>query len=405
MVVCILSIIFVDDRTIDGSSNRLNMIYRQLKNKKEHTLARIASFEQENASSEYMLMMQVDDVCLSYTEQIQALKASFDECRKDCFPEARPVFMRFFLSDAANQTAGLEKLWIENAGCAVSVVEQPPLDGSKIALWAYLQTSVKVKALPKGLYAVEKGAYIHYWRGSVLNPEMTGSSERQMRELLEEYVSLLEEQSCRLEANAIRTWIFVQNVDVNYAGVVRARNEIFQREGLTPQSHFIASTGIQGRNANPKVLVQWDTYALKGLSKDKIQYLHAPSHLNPTYEYGVSFERGTCVHFPDYRQVFISGTASIDNQGQVLYVGDVRQQTFRMWENVEMLLKEADCDFGDVAQMIVYLRDISDYEVVRRLFAERFPEIPMLMVHAPVCRPAWLIEMECIAFKASSPKH
>ena len=31
-----------------------------------------------------------------------------------------------------------------------------------------------------------------------------------------------------------------------------------------------------------------------------------------------------------------------------MYAGDVRRQTERMWENVEALLKEADCGFGDV---------------------------------------------------------
>ena len=66
-------------------------------------------------------------------------------------------------------------------------------------------------------------------------------------------------------------------------------------------------------------------------------YLYAPTHLNPTYEYGVSFERGTYVDYGDRRQVFISGTASINHRGEVVYPGDIRKQTERMWENVETL--------------------------------------------------------------------
>lgn len=58
--------------------------------------------------------------------------------------------------------------------------------------------------------------------------------------------------------------------------------------------------------------------------------------------------------------------------------------------------------FEDVAQMIVYLRDASDYPVVRALFAKRFPDTPIQFVVAAVCRPAWLIEMECIAIVANS---
>ena len=71
-----------------------------------------------------------------------------------------------------------------------------------------------------------------------------------------------------------------------------------------------------------------------------------------------------------------------------------------MWENVEALLKEGGAGYDDVMQIVVYLRDISDYDLVKRLFAERFPHIPTVFTLAPVCRPTWLIEMECIAVTA-----
>ena len=34
------------------------------------------------------------------------------------------------------------------------------------------------------------------------------------------------------------------------------------------------------------------------------------------------------------------------------------------------------------------------------MFNHRFPDIPKVIVLAPVCRPGWLIEMECMATKA-----
>jgi hypothetical protein len=145
----------------------------------------------------------------------------------------------------------------------------------------------------------------------------------------------------------MRTWFFVQNVDVNYAGVVKARNEVFVTQNLTEKTHYIASTGIGGRHTDPAVLVQMDTYAVQGVSAEQVHFLYAPHHLNPTYEYGVSFERGTYVDYGDRRQVFISGTASINNKVRWCHPGDIRRQTERMWENVEALLKEADCSLDD----------------------------------------------------------
>jgi enamine deaminase RidA (YjgF/YER057c/UK114 family) len=62
-------------------------------------------------------------------------------------------------------------------------------------------------------------------------------------------------------------------------------------------------------------------------------------------------------------------------------------------------LKEADCTYDEVGVMIVYLRDIADYDVVNRLYEERFPNTPRIIVHAAVCRAGWLIEMECMAIK------
>ena len=142
-----------------------------------------------------------------------------------------------------------------------------------------------------------------------------------------------------------------------------------------------------------------DAFAIEGLNPGQINYLYARTHLNPTYEYGVSFERGTAVDYGDRRQVLISGTASINNRGEVVHAGDVRRQTERMWENVEALLKEAGCGFEDMGHAIVYLRDTADYAVVKEMFDARFPEVPKVITLAPVCRPGWLVEMECMAVK------
>ena len=168
---------------------------------------------------------------------------------------------------------------------------------------------------------------------------------------------------------------------------------------MNPSSHYIASTGIQGQSADPKELVLMDTYAVKGLKREQIRFLHAKSHLNPTYEYNVTFERGVSVLYGDRRHVLISGTASINNKGEIVHPGDIRRQTQRMWENVEALLQEASCTFEDVAHMIVYLRDIADYSSVKALYDKRFPQTPKVFLLAPVCRPGWLIEMECMAIK------
>ena len=139
-----------------------------------------------------------------------------------------------------------------------------------------------------------------------------------------------------------------------------------------------------------------------GLRTEQQRYLYAPTHLNRTSDYGVTFERGTLIQYGDRNHVLISGTASINNRGEVLHVGDIRLQTLRMWENVEKLLAEGGMTYDNVMQIVVYLRDGADYSLVSDMMRERFPRIPYVITLAPVCRPTWLVEMECVAVKATS---
>ena len=291
------------------------MSHKQLRNHKsqENTLVEISRFEPAEGVAEYHVMIHVTRPSLTYQEQLDTLLDTYYQLLENELKGAVAVFKRYFLSDAANQADWLAVQVPESSVCACSIVEQPPLNGTKIALWVYLQSGVQCRALESGLFEVSHGAYRHLWGGSASN--RAANSEYQTRLLLNDYILQLIAQGGHLAENCIRTWFFVQNVDVNYAGVVKARNEVFVTQGLTPQTHYIASTGIGGRHADKQVLVQMDTYAVLGIRQEQIHYLYAPTHLNPTYEYGVSFERGTYVDYGDRRQVFISGTASINHRG------------------------------------------------------------------------------------------
>lgn len=358
----------------------------------------ISEFASETEHAEFQIMLSVNDSMLTFEEQYRRILEAYIRVVKEELPDnSVAVFRRYFLSDAANQSDLVMDWECENADAALSIVQQPPLNGSKIAMWIYLQTGVSAERLKNGMLKVSFGDYTHYWTGSNFNK--ASNSEYQTRLLLNDYIMQLTEQGCSLYNNCIRTWFFVQNVDVNYAGVVKARKEVFVTQNLTEKTHYIASTGIEGRHALPEVTVQMDTYAVKGIEESQIKYLYGSTHLNPTYEYGVTFERGTLVSYPDRKHIFISGTASIDNKGEILHPGNIRKQTERMLENVEVLMNEAGSSLSDIAQAIVYLRDTADYSVVKKIFSDKGFEFPYLIVHAPVCRPGWLIEMECIGMK------
>ncbi|MCL5269916.1 MAG: Rid family hydrolase [bacterium] len=314
------------------------------------------------------------------------------------------LLRRFFCSDPANQALLLEADPLANPRatadpCAVSWVGQAPVPEGKVALWAY-HANDPGGALDKSL----DGATLTWRRGELAHHWTTGLSSvdgrtpyDQTHALFEQYDGWLQGRGLALSDHVIRTWLFVQNIDANYQGMVLARREYFAARGLTPRTHYIASSGIEGNSPTPGARVTLDAYAVGGLRPDQIRYLAALDHLAPTYTYGVTFERATAVSYRDRRQVIISGTASIDPQGNILYPGDVARQLDRTLENIAALLDQAGATLADMALFIVYIRDPGDHAVARRRMRERIGEAPLAVVVAPVCRPGWLIEVEGLA--------
>ena len=340
-------------------------------------------------TAEHHILITVSDPALPFAQQLDAVRQAAEAAA-----EGRTLhFRRFFLSDAANQYSGLREVLSRLPDAPTSVVQQEPLDGTRIAAWLYATSPLES---PDGIPT--HNGFSHRWTGSLVCSD--GDSYRQMSGIFRNYGAALARQGLSLADNAIRTWIFVRDVDCNYAGVVRGRRDYFESVGLTADTHYIASTGIEGRAPDWRNLVEMDVYSVGGLQEGQLRYLHAADHLSPTADYGVTFERGATVRYGDRKQIYISGTASIDAKGKTLHEGDIVRQTERMLENVGALLAEAGAGMKDLAMAIVYLRDPADYPFVRERITQACPGLNALYVHAPVCRPAWLVEMEGIALTA-----
>lgn len=367
-----------------------------------NALIELFQFQGKSETIEYHAYIHATNSLLSFQEQLQSLaKAAKDLL--SLAPQGTKCYMaRCHVSDAANQSDTIKNILSPILNSTLSIIQQPPLDGTKIALWIYAVSNVE-KEYINGISKLYHNGYKHYWTTEKGNSE--DSTYQQTVSLLDNSSNILKNESMSICDNCKRTWLYVNDIDNHYADVVNGRNDVFDREKLTEQTHYIASTGIFGYTGKRGVNVMLDTYSIKGLKVEQTQYLYALSNLNRTSEYGVRFERGVAIKYGDRTHAFISGTASIDNMGNILYPNDIKKQTQRMWENVEALLAEVDMHLDeDVAMMTVYLRDMADYNIVKVLFEKRFPNRPKAIVLAPVCRPGWLIEMECICIKETKNK-
>lgn len=340
------------------------------------------------------LETQFQSACSILEEKLLSLGVGTDDI----------VCSRVFFSDIQSQYSSFKEQELYTkylSKGAISCIEQPPLDGAKINILVEVEPSSELRKVGgDNLWSIYNKGVRHIFHSVRLTPaEATGLTVKQQTvEIFRRHVQMLSAEGLSLQSNCMRTWIFVRDIDHNYQGVVAGRNKVFEQYGMTSQTHFIASTGIGGEGLNHEAAVCIDFYSVDSEDKE-VKYLTALDYLNPTMDYGVAFERGTMVSASGDSRLLISGTASIDNEGKCLYPGYVEQQAERIFINIEQLLEDGGASLSDMEYMIVYLRDIADYPKIEAYIAANYPTVPVVISFARVCRPEWLIEVECSAKK------
>ena len=142
------------------------------------------------------------------------------------------------------------------------------------------------------------------------------------------------------------------------------------------------------------------------------QPISAPEVLNEACHYArpSSFSRAMRVEIGNVVVVLISGTASVDEHGESLHVGDFRAQTRRMFRNVTVLLEHGGATWQDVVRTWYYLRDIDrDYAAFNEERTAFYKEVGLdplpasTGIEAKLCRPELLVEMEAVAIFPKRP--
>jgi enamine deaminase RidA (YjgF/YER057c/UK114 family) len=132
--------------------------------------------------------------------------------------------------------------------------------------------------------------------------------------------------------------------------------------------------------------------------------------LNEAYDYGSAFSRGMRLDLNGFVVLLISGTASIDEQGRTVHVGDLRGQVRRTFQNISALLTAEGATWKDIVRTTCYLRDIDrDYrefneERTKFHLEQGLNPLPASTgIQAKLCRPELLVEIEAIAMFRPQP--
>ena len=156
---------------------------------------------------------------------------------------------------------------------------------------------------------------------------------------------------------------------------------------------------------------------LENIAHAPIQKRAMTNHgvLNEAYAYAKpsSFSRGMRIDLNGITILLISGTASIDEHGVSVHIGDFRAQMKRTFENITALLASEGCTWHDIVRTSCYLRDIDrDYEAFNEERTDFFKQqgldpLPASTgIQAKLCRPELLVEIEAIAmFRTDDRAH
>lgn len=98
--------------------------------------------------------------------------------------------------------------------------------------------------------------------------------------------------------------------------------------------------------------------------------------------------------------VFLSGQASIDENGAIVGPGDFDAQLAQTFANIETVLAAAGSDLSKVVKVTIYLTDMANFpkivEARRRWFTSPYPADTTLEVRS-LALPELMVEIDVIA--------
>jgi len=98
--------------------------------------------------------------------------------------------------------------------------------------------------------------------------------------------------------------------------------------------------------------------------------------------------------------IFMSGQASIDDDGNIVGIGDFNAQAKQTYNNLERVLKAGGSDLSKIVKMNVYIKDMSNFPEILSLREQYFtPPYPAetLVEISSLALPELEIEIEAVA--------
>ncbi|MGN6560508.1 MAG: RidA family protein [Candidatus Nitrosocosmicus sp.] len=115
------------------------------------------------------------------------------------------------------------------------------------------------------------------------------------------------------------------------------------------------------------------------------------------WESEFGYSRAVCVE----NHIYISGTTSTDENGNIVGKNDIYLQTIQIFKKIQSILQGLESDLKDIVRIRIYIVDMDNWREVAKAHLELFNEIRPTCSIIEVNRlidPDLLIEIEVDAF-------
>jgi enamine deaminase RidA (YjgF/YER057c/UK114 family) len=191
-----------------------------------------------------------------------------------------------------------------------------------------------------------------------------------------------------------RTWFYLDDILDWYGDFNRVRTDFFKRSKLG-MGCVPASTGVSGRNPSGSA-VALAAWAIKPLdpATPAVQIVPSPKQC-PAPAYGSAFSRAVEIQSPGFRQLLISGTASIEPGGQTVHAGDVGAQIETTMEVIQAILESRGMTLNHATRATAYFRSLLDApRFAGWLERHELRSLPVVSTGCDICRDDLLFELE-----------
>lgn len=191
--------------------------------------------------------------------------------------------------------------------------------------------------------------------------------------------------------NLVRTWFYLDKILDWYDDFNAARTPFLKSrgafDGLVP-----ASTGIGIANRLGSAVIA-GALAIKPKSAI-VREVASPLQCS-ALDYKSSFSRAVEVARGGRRELYISGTASIEPGGKTAFLDDTKAQIELTMDVVAAILESRQMGWKNTTRAIAYIKDPNDAPLFADyLRAHGLEQMPLLWMHSDVCRDDLLFELE-----------